>query len=172
MRDVGASIVKVRAAREADAEAMVAYMDALMAEGLDTVSQTAAPGLADERERLFKATLSGRALILIATAGDEVIGALDLWGGERADNRHAGWFGMSVAKPWRRRGVGRALLMAAIEETRGWPGFCRIELEVTAWNTAAIGLYEALGFRLEGRKVKAVNLRGRPEDMLVMALIW
>ena len=40
------------------------------------------------------------------------------------------------------------------------------------WNTGAIALYEALGFQMEGRKRKAVNLRGRPEDEFLMALVW
>ena len=41
-----------------------------------------------------------------------------------------------------------------------------------AWNTAGIRLYEGLGFVIEARKTKAINLRGRPEDMLLMALTW
>jgi RimJ/RimL family protein N-acetyltransferase len=79
---------------------------------------------------------------------------------------------MSVARRWRGRGVGRKLLAAAIDETRQWPGFCRIELECVAWNQPGVRLYESLGFVLEARKTKAVNLRGRPEDMLLMALTW
>ena len=79
---------------------------------------------------------------------------------------------MSVAKAWRGRGVGRKLLAAAIDRARDWPGFCRIELECVAWNTAGVRLYESLGFVLEARKTKAINLRGRPEDMLLMALTW
>ena len=39
-------------------------------------------------------------------------------------------------------------------------------------NAPAIALYESLGFVLEGRMIKAVNLRGPPEDMLLMALTW
>jgi RimJ/RimL family protein N-acetyltransferase len=64
------------------------------------------------------------------------------------------------------------LLRAAIDEARGWPGFCRIELEVAPWNAPAVALYERLGFLHEGRKIKALDLRGRPEDMLIMALTW
>ena len=59
---------------------------------------------------------------------------LDLSAGERPDDRHAGRFGMSVARRWRRRGVGRRLLTVAIDEAKGWPGFCRIELECAPWN--------------------------------------
>ena len=57
-------------------------------------------------------------------------------------------------------------------QARGWPDFCRLELECVPWNAPAIRLYESLGFEHEGRRVKGVNLRGTPEDMLLMALTW
>ena len=164
--------VEVRFAREDDAAAMVDYMAALTAERLDTISQREAPDLEDERDWVLRAAFAERGFILLAVAGDAVVGMLDLWAGERPDNRHAGQFGMSVAKAWRRRGVGRRLLEAAIAEAREWPGFRRLQLECVAWNAPAIALYESLGFVLEARMTKAVNLRGAPEDMLLMALTW
>ena len=162
----------IRPARTDDAEIMVAYMTALTAEGLDTISVRVPPNLEDEREFVLRSKVSERILILLAFADDKLVGMLDLSAGQRPSDRHAGRFGMSVAKAWRGRGVGRKLLTAAIEETRSWPGFCRIELECAPWNQAAIALYERLGFELEGRRRKALNLRGRPEDMLLMALTW
>jgi len=164
--------IVIRPARIDDAEAMVAYMACLTDEGLDTISVQVAPTLEDEREFILRSKLSERVMILLAFAGDDMVGMLDLSAGQRPSDRHGGRFGMSVAKPWRRRGVGRKLLAAAIEETKGWPGFCRIELECAPWNGAAIALYESLGFVLEARRRKALNLRGRPEDMLLMALTW
>jgi hypothetical protein len=40
---------------------------------------------------------------------------------------------------------------------KGWPGFCRIELDVVPWNTPGIRLYEPFGFAHEGRKRKATR---------------
>ena len=164
--------VEVRRAREADAAALADYMAGLMAERLDTISQRETPSVPEERDWVLRATMAERGLILVAVVDDAVVGALDLWAGERPDNRHAGRFGMSVARGWRGVGVGRRLLERAIEEARAWPGFCRLELECVAWNAPAIALYESLGFKLEARMVKAINLRGTPEDMLLMALTW
>jgi len=164
--------IVVRPARVDDAEAMVGYLTALTDERLDTISLQTAPSLEDEREFVLRSQLSERILVLLAFAGETLVGMLDLSAGERPSDRHAGRFGMSVAKAWRGCGVGRKLLAAAIEETRGWPGFCRIELECAPWNAPAIALYESLGFELEARRRKALNLRGRPEDMLLMALTW
>jgi RimJ/RimL family protein N-acetyltransferase len=162
----------IRPAQTGDAEAMVAYMTALTDEGLDTISVRYPPTLEDEREYVLRSRLSERVLLLLAFAGDEMVGMLDLTAGARPSDRHAGQFGMSVAKAWRGRRVGRKLLTAAIEEAKGWPGFCRIKLECAPWNAPAIALYEGLGFVVEARRRKALNLRGQPEDMLLMALTW
>ena len=164
--------VVVRRAREADAPAVADYMAGLMAERLDTISRREIPTVPEERDWILRATMVERGTILLALAEDDVIGVLDLWAGEREDNRHAGRFGMSVARGWRGLGVGRRLLARAIDEARAWPGFCRLELECVAWNAPAIALYESLGFALEARMSKAINLRGTPEDMLLMALVW
>jgi len=61
--------------------------------------------------------------------------------------------GMAVARDWRGRGVGSALLGAAIDEARvrGWH---KLSLGVFAHNDAAIALYRKFGFTEEGRRVK------------------
>ena len=157
---VSEQTVVIRPARLFDAPGMVDYMAALIDERLDTISVRHRPSLEDQREWVLRTEMSDRVLILLAVHGDEVVGMLDLSAGERPDIRHTG------------RGVGRNLLSAAIAAAKEWPGFCRIELECVAWNAAGIRLYESLGFVIEARKTKAVNLRGRPEDMLLMALTW
>jgi RimJ/RimL family protein N-acetyltransferase len=162
----------IREIRLGDAEALVAYVEALVAEGPGTITLRKAPTLEQEREFIAKHAAAERAFVLVAVDGERVIGMLDLQAGERDFNRHVGRFGMSVAKDWRGKGVGRAILEAAIAKTREWPGFCRIELEVFPHNASAIALYESMGFALEARKLKAVQMHAEPEDLLLMALVW
>jgi len=164
--------ITIRQAGIDDARAMVAYMGDLVGEGLDTIALRTAPRLEDQREFIERARLADRAAIWLALNGRTVVGLLDVWGGDRADRRHLGRIGLSVARDLRGRGLGRRLLRAAIEQARAWPDFCRLELECVPWNAPAIRLYESLGFLHEGRRVKGVNLRGTPEDMLLMALTW
>jgi putative acetyltransferase len=146
-------------------------MDLLADERLDTISgRRFTPE--QEREFLQKAAAQERAVILLALDGPAVVGVLDLWAGSNPFDRHTGRLGMSVLKGYRRTGIGRKLLNALIMETKVQPDFCRIELEVVSWNIPAIRLYESSGFKTEGTKRKAVDLRGKPEDTIIMALVW
>lgn len=56
---------------------------------------------------------------------------------------------LAVLPAWRRRGVGRALLEAVLDEARRL-GAMRATLEVRASNQAARALYERAGFRPAG----------------------
>lgn len=163
------NIITRRAVIE-DAPALLRYLADLKAEMLDVVSNDLNPTLQQEEEWISGANKTGA--VLVAKYDGEIIGLLDIRRGERASRAHAAGFGMSVAKAWRQRGIGRRLLEAAIAEAKTWPGFCRLELEVVPWNAPAIALYEKLGFKHEARKIKAVNFRGQPEDILLMAMTW
>ena len=60
---------------------------------------------------------------------------------------------MAVARPWRGRGVGSALMQTAVQWARE-QGLHKLSLSVFAHNEAAIGLYRKLGFVEEGRRVQ------------------
>jgi [ribosomal protein S18]-alanine N-acetyltransferase len=70
-----------------------------------------------------------------------------------------------VAADARRRGVGAALLAAALAAARG-RGAASAHLEVRAGNGAAIGLYRRFGFTASG--VRKAYYRNPPEDALLM----
>lgn len=60
-----------------------------------------------------------------------------------------GEIGMMVAADWRGRGIGKALVAAAIEWARGH-GLHKLSLSVFPHNEAAIALYLKFGFTEEG----------------------
>jgi putative acetyltransferase len=78
---------------------------------------------------------------------------------------------VNVAKPWRGRGVGTALITRAVEWAKRGGVIRRIELKVFTRNTTAIRLYERLGFALEGTRRRAVFKEGRYEDNHLMAML-
>ncbi len=75
--------------------------------------------------------------------------------------------GLAVADAARGRGVGRALLRAAVEEARG-TGARRITLRVLGHNTAARRLYESEGFVVEGVQPEEFCLDGTYVDDVMM----
>jgi putative acetyltransferase len=169
--NIAFSGIVIRDATADDAASMSDFMTALTHEALDTVSSRPPPTVDEERDFVSAAAAAG-GVVLIAVQETTVIGLLDLWPGQKPHDRHVCHFGMSVAREHRGHGIGRRLAAAAIERCRSWPTACRLELEVVPWNAPAISLYQKLGFVVEATKRKAINLRGEPEDLILMALTW
>jgi RimJ/RimL family protein N-acetyltransferase len=116
-----------------------------------------------ERAAQFARTIDG-AVVAVANGG--VIGMLHV-----AASRHGfGEIGMLVDRDWRGRGVGAALLQAAIGRARE-RGLHKLSLEVFPHNAAAIALYRNCGFAEEGRRVRHYRrVNGELWDSIVMGL--
>ncbi|MCE5232071.1 MAG: GNAT family N-acetyltransferase [Mizugakiibacter sp.] len=92
---------------------------------------------------------------------DELAGFVAIIRPQRAKLRHAVEFaGMYVAPAHRRRGLGRALLEAAIAHACSLDGVRHIKLGVNAANTAAVALYRAVGFERYGTEPDALCVDG------------
>lgn len=87
---------------------------------------------------------------LVACAGDEVVGHLGLHTSPNPRRRHAASIGMAVRDDWQGKGVGSALMRAALELADRWLNLTRLELEVYTDNAPAVRLYEKFGFVREG----------------------
>ncbi len=108
--------------------------------------------------------------LLVARLSDVVVGWLAVSRGFRRRNRHVGRLEMMVDAPFRGRGVGDALLGAAVEWARR-EGLGKLSLTVFAHNARAIALYERHGFVVEGRRVAEYRFAdGSERDDLLMAL--
>jgi ribosomal protein S18 acetylase RimI-like enzyme len=100
----------------------------------------------DVERRAARWSLAG---LLVAVAGSEPVGFVHV----DASRHGFGEIGMAVARPWRGRGVGTALMAAAAEWARA-EGLHKLSLSVFAHNAAAIGLYRKAGYVEEGRRVQ------------------
>lgn len=87
---------------------------------------------------------------LVATISGVIAGQVSVSLRSRERLRHAADVGIMVHERFRGRGVGGALLDAAIDYAENWSNVLRIELEVFVDNTAAIALYRSRGFNMEG----------------------
>jgi ribosomal protein S18 acetylase RimI-like enzyme len=102
----------------------------------------------------------------VAVADSKVIGLIQV----EATRHGFGEIGMLVDRGWRGRGVGSALVRAAIGLARE-QGLHKLSLEVFAHNTAAIALYRTCGFVQEGRRTRHYRrASGELWDSLVMGL--
>jgi RimJ/RimL family protein N-acetyltransferase len=165
----------VREAQEADARAMLDYLDELTLEpGLSILlshERAMSFTVESEQELIRQHHTQSNAQLLLALDGERIVGMLGMMGGRRPESAHSVTLGISVAKDWRDRGVGRALMTRAIEWARGTEGVSRIELEAFSDNARAIHLYEQMGFIGEGLRRRAFIKDGVEIDCLMMALL-
>ena len=153
---------EVRLARPEDARGL-AELFAAVAEERDGIA-TEPPVDVDARAEQFAGSIDGT---ILAVAAGDFVGSLHV----DANRFGVGELGMAVARPWRGRGVGSALLTAGIENARG-EGLHKLSLEVFPHNEAAIALYRKFGFVEEGRRVKHYRrASGELWDSIVMGLL-
>jgi len=111
-------------------------------------------------------------ILLVACVEGEVVGNLGL---ETFPNRprvrHAGTVGMSVRDDWQAKGVGTALMKAALDLADNWLNLSRVELTVYTDNYAAVTLYERFGFEIEGTQRRYAFRNDEYVDACSMARI-
>lgn len=108
--------------------------------------------------------------MLVAEVDGRVVGNLGLHPASRSPRRrHAAAIGMSVHDDWQRRGVGSALLVAALDIADNWLNYRRLELTVYTDNAAALALYRKFGFAIEGTHRDFAFRDGRFVDAYAMA---
>lgn len=107
--------------------------------------------------------------LLVACAGDDLVGQLGLYVSANPRRRHVGELGMGIRDDWQGRGVGTALLAAAIDLADRWLQLHRLELQVYADNAAGVALYARHGFVEEGRHRDYAYRDGVFVDALALA---
>jgi RimJ/RimL family protein N-acetyltransferase len=162
----------IRSADQRDAPALVDLARAVGSEPegwLVTTSEWRS--VADER-RYLKALRRYRdaAVYVAEMPSGELVGRLSLARDPHPGSSHVADLGLMVAKEYRRRGIGAALLEQAVEWARG-NHVEKLELHVFPHNGAAIRLYERMGFEREGyRRRHYRRSDGDYVDAILMAL--
>lgn len=109
---------------------------------------------------------------LAACVDDEVVGSISLFLNRQSSRRrHSAALGMAVHDAWAGRGVGTALMKAAIDLADRWLDLTRLELTVYTDNERAIRLYEKAGFEIEGTLRQYAFRDGAFTDAYAMARI-
>ncbi len=170
--------MRVRPATREDVDGMLDVIEVVVNEGVWLGSQPPFDR-ADRRERLLASLADERSVNLLAVpAATEsvaesaaesaaVVGHLGL----RVAPYGVADFGMCVAPDWRGRGVGSALVTAAVAAARA-RGAHKMSLQVWPHNGPARRLYRRFGFVEEGRLRRHYARRnGELWDAIVMGLV-
>ena len=164
--------VAIRPADPRDAEALTELADAVSSEPegwlISTNGEWRSP--ADERRYLKALKRYPHAAVLVAEAEDgRVVGRLSLSRDTHPASAHVADLGLMVAKDVRGRGIGTAMLHAAVAWARS-NGVRKLELHVFPWNEGAIAMYEKFGFEREGFRKGHYYRAGEDVDAILMAL--
>jgi L-phenylalanine/L-methionine N-acetyltransferase len=160
--------VSVRHAEPDDAEAIHRILSGPRATA--GTMQLPLESLEGVRTRFFSETREGL-YHLVACMDAEVVGDLGLETFSRPRRRHVGEIGMAVRDDWQGRGVGTALMEAALDLADNWLDLTRVELSVYTDNAAAVGLYEKFGFEIEGTHRRYAFRKGEYVHAYSMARI-
>ncbi|MFL6012688.1 MAG: GNAT family N-acetyltransferase [Gaiellaceae bacterium] len=161
--------VVVRRGDPADAQALVALANAVSAEPEGWMIWNEWRGVGDERRYLRAVRRHPDAAVYVAEVDGELAGRLSLARDPNPASHHVADLGLMVDSRFRRQGVGRALLRAAVE----WApehGVAKLELHVFPWNEPAIALYESFGFEREGFRKRHYLRSNGYADAILMAL--
>jgi L-phenylalanine/L-methionine N-acetyltransferase len=159
------SKIEVRAAEPSDVEALTRLFA-----HRNAYSQTLQlPLQSTEVWRKRLATNDDTQITLVATVAGELVGNLSLTRFTRPRRAHVGEIGMAVRDDSQGKGIGSALMQAALDLADNWLGIRRLELHVHADNERAIALYRKFGFALEGTHRAYAIRDGVYVDSLSMA---
>jgi RimJ/RimL family protein N-acetyltransferase len=161
----------VRRATPGDASALVDLARAVGTEPegwLITNGEWRTPS--EERRYLRAVRRHTHAAVFVAETADGIVGRISLARETHPASEHVADLGLMVAGPYRRRGVGRALMQAAEEWARE-VGVHKLELHVFPYNDAAIALYKEMGYEREGYRRDHYRRSGGYVDAILMAKV-
>jgi RimJ/RimL family protein N-acetyltransferase len=122
----------------------------------------------EERRYLRAVRRHPHAAVFVAETEEGLVGRLSIARDPHPASVHVADVGLMVAKDHRRLGIGRSLMEAA-EDWGREVGVRKVELHVFPYNTAAIALYETLGYEREGLRKGHYRRGGRLLDAILMA---
>jgi RimJ/RimL family protein N-acetyltransferase len=162
--------IVIRPAEPGDAAALVELGRAVGSESGRWLITTDEWRTATDERRYLKALrrYEHAAVFVAETGGGEIVGRLSLARDQHPASTHVADLGLMVAASHRRRGIGWALLDAAVEWARA-RGISKLELHVFPHNEPALRLYEKFGFEREGYRKRHYRRRDGLVDAILMA---
>ena len=124
----------------------------------------------DELKKKIKDIFGSKSILLIAEDSENIVGFISAERGFANRIKHSAYIVIGVLNSHSGRGIGTKLL----EQIEKWAienNIIRLELTVMTHNINGIKLYEKMGFKKEGTKVKSHIIDGEYIDEYYMAKI-
>jgi RimJ/RimL family protein N-acetyltransferase len=161
----------IRQIRDEDAEAYAALRRAALVDAPLAFGASPIDDFVSTPEAVRGQLRGAPAWVLLGAFEPDLVGAVGLMRDRHVKASHkAHLWGMYVAPGQRHRGVGAALVRAAIDHARTLPGVSWVHLEVTSAAPAARRLYERAGFEAWGTEPDALRHGGETASEHHMAL--
>ncbi|HWI48470.1 MAG TPA: GNAT family N-acetyltransferase [Rummeliibacillus sp.] len=154
----------IRVVEEQDTEAFLK----LLREVDDSNNMLFNPGerntTVEKQRNIIKAFKNNpRSAFFIAEKNGELSGYIGIIAEDLQRTQHIGRIVIGVSEQSRGLGIGTKLFQEVFEWIQG-KYFTRLELTVIVTNTAAINLYEKMGFIIEGKRIDSLNIDGQFVD--------
>lgn len=108
-------------------------------------------------------------LMLVGKIDKKIIAQLFLQRSYMARLKHVGEVGLSVSKEFWGQSIGSQIMLCAIEWARE-KHITKLQLQVRCDNPRAIGLYQRLGFSIEGTIMRSIKIESHYFDDYLMGL--
>lgn len=150
----------IRPAQPDDAATLLTYIRTIAQETPFFLIEADEFDFTEEQERMWIQDHFDRPgwIALMAVSAGNIIGTLNCENGLYRRMAHRATFGISVAKQWRRQGVGTALLETFLQWAKEKPLIEKVGMDVFVTNENAMRLYKKSGFAEEGIKTRDVKI--------------
>ncbi|WP_201294671.1 GNAT family N-acetyltransferase [Colwellia sp. 20A7] len=108
---------------------------------------------------------------LVVESQSRVVGHITIFLKNKIREKHGASIAIAVHPDSHGKGIGKMLMLEAINQADNWLNLVRLELEVHVDNLAAISLYEQVGFEIEGTKKLSAFKSGKYLDVHMMSRI-
>ena len=142
----------IREAEAQDALDLIALLDQIGHESSFTSLDENGIAMSESEMELFidQQAQSENQITLLAFLNDELVGVVNITADQRPRVRHIGDVFLGIKKAYWGNGLGSILMEEAIEWAQSSGSIRRLQLTVQKRNTAAVHLYEKMGFIIEG----------------------
>lgn len=163
--------ILVRYPKQEDLQQMLGYINTISSEKTFILFQGEQVTLEEEKEYLesqLKKIENNKSVNLLVFDNDKLIAISDLGMRDKAE-KHIGYFGISVAKDYRGKGIGGLLMDLVIKESeKNLEGLEIIVLSVFGDNTVAQNMYKKFGFQEFGNLPGGILHADIPVDHIYM----